>query len=211
MKSLLSSPDAIVDALRADILDGRLEPGVPLRQDEVARTFGVSHIPVREALRRLEAEGLVAIRPRRGAIVADLSASELEELNDMRVALESSALRLAIPNITKTQLAKAARILDRNDADQTKWGALNTEFHCILNEAANRPRMLATIRSLQRNVERYLHHEVDVLDNLAASQREHRRLLKLIEQGKTDEACTLLTGHIAEPGRILAAQLREAR
>jgi DNA-binding GntR family transcriptional regulator len=199
MKALLSSPEHIVEQLRNNITTGRLAPGTPLRQEELAKALGVSHIPVREALRQLESEGIVAIRPRRGAIVAELSAREIEELNEMRVALECLALRLAIPNSNETSLNKAAAILDRIDRHPLRWATLNTEFHLAIYGVADRPRLLATIASLERNVERYLHREVEVTKNFAASQREHRKLLALIKNGKTE--------HILEPGRILVSHL----
>ena len=204
----ISNSDFLVENLRSAILGGRFEPGAPLRQDELARHFGVSHIPIREALRRLEAEGLVAIRPRRGAIVADLSAREIQELNEMRVSLECLALCLAIPRITKEELLKANNVLDCIDEEPARWGALNTQFHTVIYAPAQRPRLLATIVSLLRNTERYLHHEIEVLNNLDESQRQHRRLLKLIRSQRTDDACALLTKHIEEPDRLLVSRLR---
>jgi DNA-binding GntR family transcriptional regulator len=206
----VSSPDVILDRLRDEILSGSRAAGSPLRQDHIAQQFGISHIPVREALRRLEAEGLAVIRPRRGAAVAELSAAEIEELNDMRVALEPSALRLAIPRMTKETLARAARVLDRIDREPARWGALNTEFHSILYEPAQRPRLLATIRSLHQNVERYLHQELNVMDNLKESQREHRELLDYVSRGDVEAACGLICKHIAEPGHELVAHLEAA-
>jgi len=208
MQPLLSSPEMVVERLRADIIAGRLRPGEPLRQDELARSFGISHIPVREAFRRLEAEGLVSIRPRRGAIVAGLSASEIQELNEMRVALECCALRLAIPNMDERHVSQASRVLDRIDKQPERWASLNTDFHLALYEPAGRPRLQETIRSLQRNVERYLGEEVEVMGNLAASQREHRTMLEHVKRGDTEAACALLVDHLVEPNTILVDHLR---
>lgn len=210
MKSLLSTPDRILEQLRSDIVNGRLAPGEPLRQDEIARSFGVSHVPIRETFLKLEAEGLVQIRPRRGAIVADLSAAEIEELNEMRTALECCALGIAIPKFTESDFRKAASVLDRIDRHPERWAELNTDFHAILYKPAERPRLTSAILSLQRNVERYLHHEVKVANNFAASQREHRKLLTLMKHGQAQEACSLLASHILEPGRILVSELRKS-
>jgi DNA-binding GntR family transcriptional regulator len=210
MKSLPSSPDIVLGQLRDEILSGHRPAGSPLRQDEIAQRFGISHIPVREALRLLEAEGLAVIRPRRGAAVTELSAGEIEELNEMRIALEPCALRLAIPRITKATLDRASRVLDRIDREPARWGALNTEFHSILYEPAQRPRLLATIRKLNQNVERYLHQELNAMDNLEESQREHRELLETISRGEIEAACRLICKHIGEPGRELVAHLEAA-
>ncbi|MBV9263313.1 MAG: GntR family transcriptional regulator [Candidatus Eremiobacteraeota bacterium] len=206
----MSSPEVVVERLRADIIAGRLRPESPLRQDELARKFGISHIPVREAFRRLEAEGLVSIRPRRGAIVAGLSAREIQELNEMRVALECCALRLAIPKIDECRLREASRILDHIDRQPEHWASLNTDFHCKLYEAADRPRLLETIRALQRNVERYLRTEVEVLGNLEASQDEHRTMLHHVKCGDAEAACALLVDHIVEPNEVLVAHLQRS-
>jgi DNA-binding GntR family transcriptional regulator len=205
----VSTPDVVVERLRDDIVSGRLAPGDPLRQDEIARTFGVSHVPIREAFLRLEAERLVEIRPRRGAIVAALSAAELEELNEMRAALECCALRVAAPNLTDGDLQKSAQVLDRIDRQPERWGEQNTAFHTILYKPADRPRLLAEILSLQRSVERYLYQEVKVTNNFADSQREHRKLLELISRRKIEAACSLLNDHILKPGRILVSKLRK--
>jgi DNA-binding GntR family transcriptional regulator len=205
-----SMTDLLLTRLRSDILGGRLAPGDPLRQDEIARSLGVSHVPIREIFLRLQAEGLVEIRPRRGAIVSDLSAAEIEELNEMRAALECLALRTAIPEITDPELQKAEKLLDLIDTQPQKWGELNTAFHSIIYGPAARPRLLSEILSLQRNVERYVHREVELTNNFVASQGEHRRLLMLIRSGKTEEACSLLSAHILEPGRILVAELRKS-
>lgn len=208
MFTRLSTPETVAALLRDEIVTGRLAPGTALRQEEIAARQGVSHIPVREAFRRLESEGLVEVRPRRGVIVAPLSADEYEEICDMRVALETAALRLAAPRITEPALNDAAAILDEIDRAPERWGGLNTEFHCALYAAARRPRMLATIRALNRNAERYLHREAAATGNLAHSQREHRRLLDLLAKQRVDDACRLVAEHITLDARALLRELQ---
>jgi DNA-binding GntR family transcriptional regulator len=208
--SLHSMTDALFAALRDRIVGGQLKPGEPLRQDEIARAFGVSHVPIRETFLRLQAEGLVEIRPRRGAIVSDLSADEIEELNEMRVALECLALETAIANITSADVQKAQSILDRIDRHPAKWVELNAAFHAAIYQPAARPRLLNEIARLQRNVERYVRREAEITDNVAASQREHRKMVAMAKKGKVAEACELLSAHILEPGRILVLELRKS-
>lgn len=210
MLATTSMGDVLLDSLRREIVSGRLRPGESLRQDEIARSFGVSHVPVRETFIRLQAEGLVEIRPRRGAIVAALSAAEVEDLNDMRSALECCALRIAIPKIGDADLRKAAQVLDRIDRDRSRWADFNTDFHSILYKPAARPRLLGAILTLQRNLARYIHREVEVTNNFAESQRQHRKLLTLIKGARVAEACTLLHDHIVEPGNVLVSELRKA-
>jgi DNA-binding GntR family transcriptional regulator len=203
-----SRTDRAVIELRAAIIEGALEPGSPLRQDRIARKLGLSHIPVREALRRLEAEGLVRIRPMCGATVAALSAREIEELSEMRGALESLALRLAAPKIGSAELRRAGEILNRMDRMSPRWGELNTEFHLALYAPADRPRLLQQIESLHKNIERYVIHEEKVGKGLQGTQKEHRLLLELLRDKKMDDALALLSDHIIVPSRLLAAKLR---
>lgn len=211
MKRPVSSPDFVVERLRDDIVSGRLAPGGSLRQDEIARSFGLSHVPIREAFLRLEAERLVEIRPRRGAIVAVLSAAELEELIEMRAALECCALRIAIPKVTDGDVQKAAQVLDQSiDKQPWRWAELNTAFHTSLYEPAERPRLLAEILSLHRSCARYIYHEIKVTNDFAEQQREHREYLELVRQRKTEAACSLLSDHILKPGRILVSELRKS-
>src|SRR5829696_1672199 len=94
-----TTPDLIADSLREDILRGTIPPGQPLRQEELARRFGVSRLPVRDALLRLEAEGLVVVFPNRGAFVVSLSAAEVREIYDLRVLLEGDVLERAVPRV----------------------------------------------------------------------------------------------------------------
>jgi DNA-binding GntR family transcriptional regulator len=100
----------IARTLGARIVEGELAPGAPLRQDHVAAEFGASHIPVREAFRRLEAQGLVVAAPRRGVRVAPLDAAAITEVTEMRAALEALALRHAVPRLTAADFEIAAQI-----------------------------------------------------------------------------------------------------
>src|SRR5689334_15832455 len=108
----------VSDMLRTAILTGVLKDGEPLRQDELAAALGVSRMPVREALRRLEAEGFVDFQPHKGAVVAELSAEEAEEIYEIRLTLECRRLRESIPHLTDGALDGAAVILDEMDTEQ---------------------------------------------------------------------------------------------
>ena len=187
----MSTPDLVVGRLRSDIVSGRLASSEPLRQDEIARSFrSVSHVPVREA-------GFSGSRPngssrsgRAAAIVAALSAAELEELNEMRAALECCALRIAIPKLTAGDLQKAAQALDRIDHQPERWAELNMAFHTILYAAARSvPRQLATVIAFvaAQQAEQYVYYvyyQLKVTNAFADSQREHRKLLQLVERKK---------------------------
>src|SRR4051812_22638778 len=140
LKNFKTTPTLVAEALRNGILKGIIKAGQVLRQEDLAERLGVSRIPVREAFRQLEAEGLIKIYPHRGAVVSSLSALEVQELFEIRVPLETTALRLAIPNLTALDLQKAARILELADREPSgeRWGELNWEFHAALYAAAGR-------------------------------------------------------------------------
>src|SRR6185369_16701810 len=109
--------DQVAGVLREAIAAGTLTAGIALRQDELAARLGFSRMPIRDALRLLEAEGLVTIHPTRGAFVAKMDAVEISEIYAVRLLLEAEALRLAIPHLTEAALEAAAAALDRIDAE----------------------------------------------------------------------------------------------
>src|SRR5215831_6943779 len=136
---------AAAEALRGRILAGELKEGSQLRQEVLAAELGVSRIPLREALRLLEGEGLVTIVPHRGAVVSVLSPEEIGELFDLRVLIEPDLIRRAIPNMTAEDLREAEDTLAGYKSafaqrNVESWGSLNTRFHTVLYRAAGRPR-----------------------------------------------------------------------
>ncbi|MCX6048964.1 MAG: GntR family transcriptional regulator [Chloroflexi bacterium] len=203
--------EVIANTLRAEILQGLLKSNLPLRQDEIAERFGVSKIPVREALYQLKAEGLVTFFPNRGAVVAALSSAEVDEIYAMRIALETLALRRAIPHLTIANLTQAEALLDAIDQEKAvaQWGELNWEFHALLYQPANLPRLMEWVRILHINVARYLVIFLVGLEYQATSQREHRAILEACRQGQTDIAVTLLEEHLQAAANKLVAFLQQ--
>lgn len=208
-----SAPEIVSRTLREAILRGILPAGQQLRQSEIARQLGVSHIPVREGLRQLEAEGLVRLRPNRGFEVAEFSPHEVEELYEIRIPLECAALRLAIPHLTPDDLARAERILDAIDeeTDPGMWSRLNTEFHAGLYDPSGRQRLLTLIRTLRTNVDRYLRLYIAVMQRKAHSQSEHRRILAAVRGRDVPEALAALEEHLGSARRFLLDYLRHER
>lgn len=205
-----STPDLIADALRQAIAHGIFQEGQSLRQDEIATKFGVSRIPVREALRQLEVEGLVTFYPNRGAVVAVLSPAEVQEICEIRVALETTALQLALPNLTQTDFEKAIALLKATEQvlDPVRWAELNWEFHATLYTPANRPRLLTMIKTLHVNIDRYIRLQITQMDYRERSQKEHHQLLDVCKQKDTEKAIEILKHHITEAGEQLVAYLQ---
>jgi DNA-binding GntR family transcriptional regulator len=206
-----STPDVVADVLRSAILRGELRGGQPLPQDEVALQFGLSRIPVREALRQLEGEGLVTFVRNHGAIVSRLSAAEIRELSDMRIGLETMAMRIAMPRLTDEALRGAAHILDEIDrvADPVQgWTENNWRFHSTLYAPAHRPLLLKTVEALHNNVARYLRLHVSLLHYKDKGQEEHRNILQACLDRDTDRAIALLERHIGDVATLLEEFLR---
>lgn len=212
LKNFKTAPTLVAQALRKAILKGVIKGGQVLRQEELAAAFGVSRIPVREAFRQLEAEGLIKLYPHRGAVVNSLSALEVQELFEIRLPLETTALRLAIPNLTAADIQKATAILALADQEPAngRWGELNWEFHAALYAAARRPRLLAMLVNLQQNVDRYMRLVLTGLAYQAHSQAEHYRLLEACRNKEVEKAVTLLAAHIEAAGKRLVEYLQQA-
>jgi DNA-binding GntR family transcriptional regulator len=159
---------AIVDQLRQAILDGTYRAGSQLRQDALGETYGVSRIPVREALFQLEAEGLVRIVPQKGAIVSELS---LDEIN--------KSFEKAI---------KARNV--------SEWGQLNADFHMALYVHAPQPRTRAIVLSLLQTSDRYTRLQLSNTKAMGTAEKEHAHLIALCRAQKVEEACRFLERHI---------------
>lgn len=207
-----SAPDAVREALRRAISSGELLPGCQLRQDELAERFGTSRIPVREALRQLEAEGFVTLLPNRGAVVSDLSIDEVVELLEIRVALECHALRLAIPAMAEIDLDEARNILRAYDKepDPAQWGAFNWRFHKALYAPCSRPRLLMMIEANYGHVGRFTRTLVSRATGKERPQREHYQLLELCSGGEVEKAVRLMREHIVQTQKTLLSAQRHA-
>lgn len=205
----------VAGTLRKAILGGRLEIGRQLKQDAIARQFGVSKIPVREALKQLEGEGLVTFRPHHSAEVSSIRYEEAVEIMEMRVVLEPLALGLAVSRMTEEDLLGAAKILDQAGLDLEQEGvgeydALNWQFHRALLAPANRPRLLATIESLHTSFQRYLRvYAALLLDVKDQAQREHRHILDLCRRREADGAVGALEEHLREVLRTVPKNLAQ--
>jgi DNA-binding GntR family transcriptional regulator len=205
-----STPDLIAEALRQAIQHGLFQEGQSLRQDEIATQFGVSRIPVREALRQLEAEGLVIFHPNRGAMVSSLSPTEAQEICEIRLALETMALQLAIPHLSDADLDHAAQLLQETEqtTEPMRWAELNWQFHSTLYRAANRPRLLSMIRTLYVNVDRYIRLQMQELNYRDRSQAEHYQLLNACRQQDIPAAVQILQQHIGQAAEQLVEYLQ---
>jgi len=209
-----SIPDVIHEQLRRDIAHGIYKPGV-LRVGPVAERFGVSVTPVREALRRLEAEGLVVLRNRQ-ILVRALCPAELEELFAIRAELESfaaaqGAARIADDPALLSRLEQLVDELDRIDSSQVEeWRAANEDFHMSIYRAAGMPRLESLIASLWVAVGPYLRLYVGSPHNLVESQVQHRAILVALRRGDAAGAAEVLRVHLSGALEALLRGLEDA-
>jgi DNA-binding GntR family transcriptional regulator len=207
-----SSPQLIAEALREAIIQGRLAPDEPLRQELLARHFSVSRIPLREALRQLESEGWVAIRTHYGARVSGLSAAEVREIYEIRASLECTALRLAMPRHTSESWQAVERLLQesRRERQQPTYVLRNRDFHLALYAPAGRPHLMSLIESLHSRGERYLRLKLDIPVHKKQSDAEHVQIFKAARSGASGLALRILEQHLLQTGEMLAGYLGEA-
>lgn len=200
----------IAEVLRREIIAGTLTQDRDFRQERLADRFGVSRMPVREALRILEASGLVVFAPNKGATLVPLSAADLIDISEMRVAAETLALRRALPELSNAQIERAAAIqAELEGAALSAFGDLNERFHKTLYAPCGRPRLLAHIESLGHAADRYLRLTVASLDYAPTSHGEHHALLEACRKRDEDRAVACLSQHIMAAGEALAAHMAE--
>ncbi|PSH65524.1 GntR family transcriptional regulator [Phyllobacterium sophorae] len=216
LPSLGSTPptsDIIAKYIREAIITGGLDENEPIRQDDIARLFDVSKIPVREALKRLEAEGLVEFQRNRGAVVTSVTEPEIAEIFEVRGMLEANALRLSIPRMTDRTFQLAEEYCDAfaRETDVARWAELNWQFHSCLYEDANKPFLLNLIRSVNDRIERYLRIQLTLSGGTGVDDREHRQILAACRGRNIDLASELLVKHITKACESLLSNLPKIR
>jgi len=191
---------AVVPKLREAIVDGVYAPGQRLRQQELAREYGCSVIPVREALHQLAAEGFVVLHPQRGARVAAFDGRMLEEIFDVRILLERHAVQRAAARMSPEMANRARNILERMERPRLpagEWVRLDWEFHDTLCACGDQEYLRKLISTLRRQMEPYLRLDLAKVGTIEFGRREHRQIF---------EACLRHDGRAA--ARHLVAHLR---
>lgn len=203
---------ALVENLRDEIIRGDLVPGQHLRLEEIAARFDVSTMPVREALRDLEAEGLVTTFPHRSAVVTQLSADDLQDIYDIRATLEEMATRLAVPLVTRATLTELTSLVEQMDShlgDVVTLVKLNHQFHLTLYAASGRKHLCELNRILRYRTQHYLHAFIIELGRMPQAQVEHRAILEACKHGDAEQAGTLVHDHVAQVGHAITEYVRQ--
>jgi DNA-binding GntR family transcriptional regulator len=199
----------IEETLRSAILDGRIPCGTALRQQDLADLFGVSRMPVREALRQLEAQALLNVIAHKGAVVAPLVQGDAVETYALRILLESEALRLSIPLLVDEDLEQAARYIDELETENnyTEIGRLNRLFHMALYCKAPNQRLLRLVEDGLNEEERFLRFNLEAMGLGKISQEDHRALLRAVEDRDVERAVKLLEQHLNRGVEVITRYL----
>lgn len=192
------SRNLVEKTLRDGILSGRLAGGTALRQEELASLFGVSRMPVREALLKLEAQGLVQNVPNKGAVVLQMNVDDVVETYAIRLILEPEALRQSIPNLRKTDLNEAYGHMEAmaKETDLANLGRLNRLFHMSLYQGAKNQKLLRLIDRELQEEERFLRFHLSALGLGEMAQDDHKALVSLAEAGDAEAAAGILRQHL---------------
>jgi DNA-binding GntR family transcriptional regulator len=192
------------DHLREEILSGRLRPGTELQEVALSQELGISRGPIRDALGRLAAEGLVTVRPRRGAIVRELSTTEFLEAYQVREALEAMAVRLAVPRLSVDDTAAMQRLIEEMAAhaeadDVEGFFEANAAFHQAFFEIAGNRMLAEMYQKLRGQIERHGPLSLGLRGNLQRSIGEHKAILRAAKAGDVERAVHLVSEHIRVP------------
>ncbi|MEE9301519.1 MAG: GntR family transcriptional regulator [Alphaproteobacteria bacterium] len=208
-------PEAVHDHLHRRIFDGDLAAGEPLRQEEIATRLGISRVPVREALKRLESEGLVVLRPRCGYVVASLDPVEIEEIFEVRKLLETHAGRLAAQRRTEEDIRDAERLLHAMDRllkptaeNVRKFAQTNRDFHRRMFVCCGRTQLCRMMDLLRDQVERYVRIDATTPGRLQEAQGEHYAIFAAFKEGNAKTVGRLCGEHCDHTLSRLTESLR---
>ena len=187
---------------------GRYKAGERLIPEDIAAEIGMSRMPVREAFRRLAADGLVTLRPNRGCVVAGLTLDELNEAFEIRSVLEGLAVRLAMPKLTEEHFEEMDRLLLRmeraGEAGSSDWVLRHQEFHAYIYGLSGRPKLIRQIAALHVAIEPYMRIWFDYVEKPLSAREEHQKLLAALKSGDVAEAEREMEDHVLDTASLLA-------
>jgi DNA-binding GntR family transcriptional regulator len=209
-ESALPLPELVYRKLRVGILDGSLRPGMSLRQEEIARQLKVSRVPVREAMSRLETDGLIVLRPRRGYAVTELEQEEMVEIFELRMVIEEHAAVIAARARTRQDVAEVEELLLQMETlastskdHSAEWSRINRQFHARIVSSSHRKRLSGIAETLRDAVEFYVSMEMRLTGSVDDALREHREIFQAFKAGDVDGLARLSRAHVQSTARRL--------
>lgn len=213
MNEYLPLRDVVFQTLRQAILRGELEPGERLMEIQLANKLGVSRTPIREAIRKLELEGLVLMMPRRGAIVAEITEKSLKDVLEVRKALEELSVQLACERITEEeieQLKDAAKNFEEalKTEDVTAFAEADVQFHDVIYFATQNQRLIQLLYNLREQMYRY---RVEYLKRKEVHQtllEEHDYIIQCLGKRDKEGATNAIGTHIMNQEKVVGDTIR---
>lgn len=208
--------EIVCDALRQAIVDGVFKPGERLMEIQLAEDMGVSRTPVREAIRKLELEGFVALVPRRGTYVADVSVRDITDVYEIRIALEVLAAGLSAERISNDDLEKLKKLIEEieyqvnNGGEMEKIVELDAAFHDVLYQASHNQRLVAIISNLRDQFTRLRMRSMKYPGRLKNTVSEHKQLVEAISARSVERAQDTARMHLENAEQILLASVKES-
>ncbi|EKF19419.1 GntR family transcriptional regulator [Nitratireductor pacificus] len=206
--------DGLARQLEREIIDGLIKPGEELDERRLAERFGVSRTPIREALRRLDVERLVELRPRRSAIVRSLTAQNLAQMFEVLSGLEAFAAECAARRMNQQQIEQLQHIHLETGAvvkagDRDGFDRLNFLFHQEIYQGAGNPYLHEQLEGLRTKLAPYRRWLLRRLDRMRQSHNEHAAILAAIETGDGARAAAEMRRHICDPDRLVDFMIME--
>lgn len=202
--------EIVFTTMREAIINGDFKPGQRLMEVQLADQMGVSRTPVREAIRKLELEGLVVMVPRKGAYVAGLSSEDVKEVLEIRAVLEGLAASLAAKQATKSEVEDLKGIVEQfkqaaKDQDVVKLIQFDSDFHDVMYRASKNKKLIQLLSSLREQVQRFRVAYFTKIKNTEILIAEHNELLQAVEAGDTIKARKVAETHIATTERLITS------
>ena len=213
MNEYLPLRDVVFNTLRKAILRGELKPGERLMEIQLANKLGVSRTPIREAIRKLELEGLVLMIPRKGAEVAQITEKNMQDVLEVRKALEELSVQLACERITPEQVEEMKMAAEDfrkvlKSGDVTKFGEAVVKFHDMFVAATNDQRLITLLNNLREQMYRFRVEYLKQKECYPQLLEEHDKLIALISGGEVEEACELMGCHIDNQASTVSDVIR---
>lgn len=213
MNEYLPLRDVVFNTLRKAILRGELKPGERLMEIQLANKLGVSRTPIREAIRKLELEGLVLMIPRKGAEVAQITEKNMQDVLEVRKALEELSVQLACERITPEQVEEMKMAAEDfrkvlKSGDVTKIAEADVKFHDIIFAATNNQRLVTLLNNLREQMYRFRVEYLKQKECYPQLLEEHEKLIALISGGNVEEACEIMGRHIDNQASTVSDVIR---
>ncbi len=208
--------DVVVESIRQAIISGQFPPGMRLMELQLAEEMGVSRTPVREAIRKMELEGLVVMIPRRGAYVADISIKDINEVYEVRTALDVLSAGLAAERIDKSEIQEMRELLAEEAAlvearDYPKIIDNDTAFHDVIYRASGNTRCMNIISNLREQITAIRGRSMPYPGRVEIMLKEHRAIFDAIAAGKVEKAQEAVRTHMENAEQTLLKVIKEQK